>query len=69
MKRVLVVFSGGGMKGLAHIGALRVLRRLDLPIVAWAGTSVGALVAAYAASGMTVAEIENIGLNVKRARQ
>ncbi|MGE0434159.1 MAG: patatin-like phospholipase family protein [Planctomycetota bacterium] len=66
MKRVLVVFSGGGMKGLAHIGALRVLRRLDLPIVAWAGTSVGALVAAYAASGMTVAEIENIGLNVKR---
>ena len=66
MKRVLVVLSGGGMKGLAHIGALRVLRRLDLPIVAWAGTSVGSMVAAYAASGMTVAEVENIGLSVKK---
>ncbi len=66
MKRVLVVLSGGGTKGLAHIGALRVLRRLDLPIVAFAGTSVGALVAAFAASGMTVAEMETTGLSVTR---
>lgn len=43
-KRVAVVLSGGGAKGTAHIGALRVLERVGIPIDIITGTSMGALI-------------------------
>ncbi|MFA4047416.1 hypothetical protein HPS54_02795 [Prevotella sp. PCHR] len=43
-KKVAVVLSGGGAKGMAHIGALRVIERAGIPIDYIAGTSMGAIV-------------------------
>lgn len=41
-----VVLSGGGARGFAHIGVIRALRALGLPIDSVGGTSIGAIVAA-----------------------
>lgn len=43
-KRVAVVLSGGGAKGVAHVGALKVLERAGMPIDYIVGTSMGAIV-------------------------
>jgi NTE family protein len=57
--RVCVVLSGGGARGMAHIGVLRVLEALKVPIDCIAGTSMGAVVGGLYASGMTAAQIES----------
>ena len=57
--RIGVVLSGGGARGAAHIGVLRVLEQLHVPIDAIAGTSMGAVVGGLYASGMSAAEIEH----------
>jgi NTE family protein len=56
--RIGLVLAGGGAKGGAHIGALKVLEELRVPIDCIAGTSIGALVGAGYASGQPAAEIE-----------
>jgi len=56
--RVGLVLAGGGAKGGAHIGALKVLEELHVPIDCIAGTSIGALVGAGYATGQPAAEIE-----------
>ena len=56
--RVGLVLGGGGAKGAAHIGILRVLDELRVPIDCVAGTSMGALVGGTFATGMPPAEIE-----------
>ncbi len=43
-KKVAVVLSGGGAKGMAHIGALRVIEKAGVPIDIVTGTSMGALI-------------------------
>lgn len=48
-RSVGVVFSGGGARGFAHIGAIRALREAGLAIDAVGGTSIGALMAAAVA--------------------
>jgi NTE family protein len=53
-----IVLSGGGARGLAHIGALRGLRSAGLGADRLGGTSMGALVAALAATGRVPDEIE-----------
>src|SRR4029450_13482833 len=58
--RVGLVLSGGGARGAAHVGVLKVLDELHVPIDAIAGTSMGAVVGGLYASGMTPAEIENL---------
>lgn len=55
-----VVLSGGGARGLAHIGALSALESLGVPIDRVAGTSMGAVIGGLYASGYTPAEIEAI---------
>ncbi len=52
--RVCLVLSGGGARGAAHIGVIKVLEELRVPVDCIAGTSMGAIVAAAYASGMTV---------------
>ena len=44
--RVCVVLSGGGARGAAHIGVLKVLEEYRVPVDCIAGTSMGALVGA-----------------------
>lgn len=55
-----VVLSGGGARGIAHIGVLRVLEGLDIPIDFIGGTSFGAVVASLYASGYDSYKIEEI---------
>jgi len=58
--RVGLVLSGGGARGAAHVGVLKVLDEMKVPIDAIAGTSMGAVVGGLYASGMTAAEIEKL---------
>lgn len=50
-KKVAVVLSGGGAKGMAHIGALRVIEKAGLPIDIITGTSMGSIVGGLYAIG------------------
>src|SRR5688572_31769230 len=56
--RIGLVLAGGGAKGGAHVGVLKVLEELQVPIDCIAGTSMGALVGAGYASGIPAAELE-----------
>ena len=51
--RICLVLSGGGARGMAHIGVFKVLEELKVPIDCIAGTSMGAVVGGLYASGMT----------------
>jgi NTE family protein len=62
--RIGLVLSGGGARGAAHIGVLKVLDELHVPIDAIAGTSVGAVVGGLYASGLSPAEIEAVMTSV-----
>lgn len=55
--RVGLVLSGGGARGAAHVGVLRVLEAERIPIDAIAGTSMGAVVGGLYASGLSADEI------------
>lgn len=57
-QRVGLVLSGGGAKGVTHIGVLKALEESNIPIDYIAGTSMGAIVGGLYASGYTPAEIE-----------
>lgn len=61
-----LVLSGGGLKGLAHIGVLRALEERGLSPSAVIGSSMGSLVAAAWASGMKNAEMTERALAVRR---
>jgi len=56
--RVALVLSGGGARGLAHIGVLRVLHEMRVPVDIVVGTSMGAVVGGAYASGRTVEDLE-----------
>jgi NTE family protein len=56
--RICLVLSGGGARGMAHIGVLKVLEELKIPIDCIAGTSMGAVVGGLYASGMTAEQID-----------
>ncbi len=58
--RIGLVLGGGGARGAAHIGVLRELEKLRVPIDAIAGTSMGAIVGGLYASGMTPAQLEEL---------
>ena len=55
--RIGLVLGGGALKGLAHIGALRALDEARIKPALYAGTSIGAMIAAAAASGMPTKEL------------
>jgi NTE family protein len=56
--RICLVLSGGGARGMAHIGVLKVLEELKVPIDCIAGTSMGAVVGGLYASGMSAHDID-----------
>lgn len=56
--RIGLALSGGGARGAAHIGVIRVLREQNVPIDCIAGTSMGAIIGGLYASGMSPEEIE-----------
>ncbi|QWX83388.1 patatin-like phospholipase family protein [Cellulophaga sp. HaHaR_3_176] len=58
--KVGLVLSGGGAKGFAHIGALKVIEEAGVQIDYIGGTSMGAIVGALYASGYSAAELDSI---------
>ena len=58
--RIGLVLSGGGARGAAHVGAIRALEQLHVPIDAVAGTSMGAVVGGLYAAGLDGNEIEEV---------
>ncbi|MEP6678295.1 MAG: patatin-like phospholipase family protein [Betaproteobacteria bacterium] len=56
--RICLVLSGGGARGLAHIGVLKVLDELRVPIDCIAATSMGAIVGGLSATGMAPLEMQ-----------
>jgi len=58
--KVGLVLSGGGARGGAHVGVLKALEELDVPIDYIAGTSMGAIIGGFYAAGFSAAEIEQI---------
>ena len=64
LPRIGLVLGGGGAKGAAHIGVLRVLDEMRIPISCVVGTSMGALVGGTFAAGMPPEEIERSVLDI-----
>ena len=62
-QKVGVVFSGGGAKGLAHIGVLKALEENHIPIDYIVGTSMGGVVGGMYAAGYSPKEIEKVALS------
>ncbi len=58
--KVGLVLSGGGAKGLAHIGALKVIEEAGVKIDYIGGTSMGAIIGALYASGYSAAQLDSI---------
>jgi NTE family protein len=58
--RVGLVLSGGGARGFAHIGVLRVLRELRVPIDVVTGTSMGSIIGGLYAAGYTDEELDKV---------
>ncbi|MCS6884113.1 MAG: patatin-like phospholipase family protein [Acidobacteriota bacterium] len=63
--KIGLALSGGGARGLAHIGVLKVLEEHQFPIDFIAGTSMGAVIAGTYASGMELSQIEEVARSVR----
>lgn len=66
--KIGLVLSGGGARGAAHIGVIKVLEQMRIPVDCIAGTSMGSIVGGLYASGMTIAEIERVITQVDWAK-
>jgi NTE family protein len=62
--RLGLVLAGGGAKGGAHVGVLKVLEEMHIPIDCIAGTSMGALIGGGYASGIPAAGLEEFVINI-----
>ncbi len=58
--KIGLVLSGGGAAGLGHIGVIKVIEEAGIPIDYVAGTSMGSIVGAMYAMGMSPAEMERV---------
>lgn len=56
--RIALVLSGGGARGLSHVGVLRVLEEARVPVDIVVGTSMGAIVGGLYASGLDARQLE-----------
>jgi len=60
--KVGIVLSGGAAKGLAHIGVLKVIEEVGLPVDFIAGTSMGAVIGGLYAIGYDAENLEKLAL-------
>jgi len=58
--KIALVLGSGGARGLAHIGVLKILEKLKIPIDMVIGSSMGALIGGAYASGLSATQIEGI---------
>ena len=59
-KRVAVVLSGGGAKGMAHIGVLKVLEKAGIPVDIITGTSMGSIIGGLYAIGYNAHSLDSM---------
>lgn len=59
-QKVGLVLSGGGVRGLAHLGVIKALEEENIPIDFITGTSSGALVGSMYAIGLTPAQMQHV---------
>lgn len=64
-QKVALVLSGGGAKGLAHLGVIKALEEHNIPIDYVVGTSMGGVVGAFYASGFSVEFMERTARSAK----
>ena len=64
--KIGLALGGGAAKGYAHIGILKVLEKEGIPIDMIAGTSIGSVVGALYASGISISVIEKLAYNIQR---
>lgn len=64
-KKVALVLAGGGAKGMAYIGALKVLDEVGIPVDLVVGTSVGGIVGGMYAIGYTPAQMDSVARTVE----
>ncbi|OQW91921.1 MAG: patatin, partial [Beggiatoa sp. IS2] len=62
--KIGLVLGGGGARGLAHVGVIKVLEELRIPVDIIVGTSMGSIVGGLYASGMTTQELETTVINI-----
>lgn len=60
--KIALVLSGGGARGLAHIGVLKVLEEYNIPIDCIIGTSMGSIVGGLYCAGLKADEIEKLAI-------
>ena len=63
-----VVMGGGGARGFAHVGIVQAMQQLGIPIDYLGGTSMGAILSAQFAMGLTVQQTLELNLRVTRTR-
>lgn len=59
-KKITLVLGGGGMRGIAHIGVLKALKRLGIEVDEIIGTSMGSVIGALYAAGLSTDQMEEI---------
>lgn len=64
VEKIGLALSGGGAKGFVHIGVLRVLEEVGMPIDFISGTSMGALVGGLYSIGYTSDDLEKLALEI-----
>lgn len=65
-RRIALVLGGGGLKGFAHVGVLRALEELGVRPSVFAGTSIGALIAAAYVGGRGTEELERRAASLRK---
>jgi len=68
-RKVGLALSGGGARGLAHIGVLKILEQEGIPIDYLAGTSMGGVIAAGYAAGLGIDLMEQEALRMASLRR
>lgn len=58
--KVALVLGGGGAKGMAHVGVLKVIERAGIPVDMICGTSIGSLVGGLYAMGYSATELDSL---------
>ncbi len=67
--RIGLALGGGGARGLAHIGILKVLEEAQIKIDYISGTSMGGIIASLYAMGKSISEMEQAALHFSRIRE
>ena len=67
MKKIGLVLGSGGLRGMAHIGVLKVLEEEKIPIAFIVGCSIGSLVGGLYASGYSAKRLDRMACRLKRS--